>query len=252
MKNNFGEQFNPVQNEKDIPKKEGEQKPVEEGDLDKQEEREQQKQLIEELKIKFGLDFVGNFNEGVAKARKGKKEFLINEKGENILGEEFRFISGGFSEQNVATVLDLENKQKIIDNNGKVVAEIPEGHVAFITGPSDGKTIIWDRAGDKSMYFFDEEGQIPGRKFDKDIGYYYEDLDGKKINNIVEISRFRSGFAKFETQSGSVGIMNDKGRVLDFVNIGNINNPGNGLITYEKEGEKITIDSEGNQVEETV
>lgn len=206
--------------------------------------------LADELMEKFGFDSVEDFHDGVAKVRKEGKEFLINEEGKNILGEEFRFISGDFSKQNVATVVDLEGKQKIINSSGETVVEIPDGDNAMVEGPSDGKTVVWDKSID-NMYFFNEDGIVAGRKLDEETGsYYYEELDGKKVNSIANIDPFNSGLAKFQTKDGMAGIINDEGKVLAFYDIKDIKLLGNGLAQYEKGGELITINREGNRVEE--
>ena len=211
---------------------------------------EKELSLSEQLQKKLDVDEVSEFSaDGVARVRsKDKNTYsLINEAGKNITGKEYLSITGDFVNQDVAMSVTLDNKQQLINSSGEVLAELPEGHTAFITGPTDGKTIVWDKTmgGDDDKYFLNGEGKIPGRKKDEEGHYYYETLNGRKVSRIDDIKEFNSGIAQFKVKAGLAGFMNDKGEVVAF-DIMNPINLGAGLVKFEEDGIKKVMNASGD------
>lgn len=214
------------------------------------EKGEKELSLSEQLREKLDVDEVSEFSDdGVARVRSKDKNtyFLINEAGENITGKEYLSITGDFVNQDVAMSVTLDDKQQLINSSGEVLAELPEGHSAFITGPTDGKTIVWDKTlgGDDNLYFLNEAGETPGRKKDEEGNHYYEKSDGRKVYRVSDINQFNSGLAQFKVKAGLAGFMNDKGEVVAF-DIMNSINLGAGLVKFEEDGIKKVMNVSGD------
>ncbi len=207
------------------------------------------------VEITMEYDYIGQFNDGLAKVEKEGKVGFINLAREVVIPLSYDD-AGSFSE-GVAAVCK-RGKYGYIDKTGGIVIE----HKYLDAGPfSQGLAAV--KMTDEKWYYIDLQGtlKLKGKyevaepfnsegiaKVGKGSKWGYVNTEGKTIVPISydELGEFKYGIAKVKN-SEKYGYVNDKGNVIVPVKYDWVGEFKNGFVIVEKYG-KVGFISEDGQI----
>jgi len=200
--------------------------------------------LISSIELKY----IGNFNKGVALAKKDDKYGYINRKGDFIIKPEYEYGSGSFS--NGIAVIELNNYKGYILRSGKVIVQ-PQYKTAK---PFYSKSYAKVTDNNKANYI-KRNGELVSNTWFDDIEYLEKnifkikengkykiiDAEGEDLSsNYSKIDKFKNGIAKVKL-NGLYGFINLEGKEIVKAQYSKADNFYNGLVQVEKSNKEAYI-----------
>src|SRR6056297_359400 len=216
---------------------------------------EEEKDYEEEINLRSrlarenGYKWVGEFNEGLAQAKKEDGHYFIDREGKQIAGP-FKWIDS-FSEGRAPVV--KEDGRYFIDKEGKQIAGPFRGAFSF----SEGRARVQKEDG---RYFIDKEGkQIAGpfrgafsfsegrAHVQKEDGDYFIDKEGKQIAGPFKFTdSFSEGRARVQKEGGDYFIDREGKQIAGPFQ--NTDSFSEGRARVKKEDGCYFIDKEGREI----